>query len=728
MTRNKLQYSSMLQEHAAIIGAELNLTKRHVAAALKLFDDGATIPFVARYRKEATGSMSETVLKQVKARHEDLTELDDRKKTVLDAMRKAGALTPELEAKVKETLDPVVLDDLYMPYKVRRRTRAQVAREAGLEPLADIIFKQEIADPSAAAKKYLNPAAEINDVEQALEGAMDIIAERVSESAKARPIVRAKFNRTGVITGKVIKGCEENPEARKYENYFNFSEPVRAANSHRYLALRRGEQEGFLKVEIQIDDVEMVERLSRMFVRPDASAACSELVKRAVADGYKRLLRPSIENKIAATLKDRSDDDVITIFSENLSQLLMEAPLANKRIMAIDPGFRTGCKVVCLDQQGNILAQETIYPNPPANDQYGAADKLMFLVDRHGIDIIAIGNGTAGRDTERFVNDIQFNRRVQVMLTSEQGASVYSASDTAVEELPDMDVTMRGAVSIGRRVLDPMAELVKIDPQSIGVGQYQHDVNQGRLRKALEYTVSQCVNAVGVNLNTAGKHLLGYVSGIGPALAENIVNYRREHGDFTNRNQLMNVPRMGEKTFQQCAGFLRIPRGENVLDATGIHPESYPLIERIAADAGVTVEELARDKALIHKLDLEPYITRKVGLPTLTDIVLELEKPGRDPREPKEAHRFDDTVRRIDDLHLGMELVGKVNNITAFGVFVDLGLKENGLIHISQLSDEFISSPYDIVKMGQSIRVRVLDVDAQRGRIALTIKGVSQKL
>lgn len=718
----------MLQEHAAIIGTELNLTKRHAAAALKLFEDGATIPFVARYRKEATGSMTETVLRQVKARHEELTELDERKKTVLTAMRKAGALTPELEAKVNESLDSVYIDDLYMPYKVRRRTKAQVAREAGLEPLADALMEQNLENPADTAKAYINPKAEINDTEGALAGALDIIAERVSESAKARPIVRAKFYRTGMITSKVIKGCEDNPEARKYENYFNFSEPIRAANSHRYLAMRRGEQEGFLKVDLQIDDAEMIERLSRMFVRPDATKACSELLKCAVADGYKRLLRPSIENKISATLKERSDDDVITIFSENLSQLLMQAPLANKRIMAIDPGFKSGCKVVCLDANGNVLAQETIYPNPPVNDQYVAADKLMFLVERHGIDLIAIGNGTAGRDTERFINDIQFNRRVQVMIVSEQGASIYSASETAIEEFPDMDVTMRGAVSIGRRVLDPMAELVKIDPQSIGVGQYQHDVNQVRLRKALDYTVSRCVNAVGVNLNTASRHLLAYVSGIGPTTAENIVNYRREHGDFTNRNQLLNVPRMGEKTFQQCAGFLRIQRGENVLDATGIHPESYPLVERIAFDAGVTVDELARDKNLIHKLDLEPYVTRKVGLPTLTDIVLELEKPGRDPRESEKPTRYDDTVRRIDDLHIGMELVGKVNNITAFGVFVDLGLKENGLIHISQLSEEYIASPYDVAKMGQSLRVRVIDVDSQRGRIALTIKGVSQKL
>lgn len=718
----------MLQEHAAIIGTELNLTKRHAAAALKLFDDGATIPFVARYRKEATGSMSETVLRQVKARHEELTELDDRKKTVIEAMRKAGALTPELEAKVQDCLDPVVIDDLYMPYKVRRRTKAQAAKEAGLEPLANMLMQQDLTNPADVAKKFVNPACEINDAEEALVGALDIIAERVSESAKARPIVRAKFNRTGIITSKVIKGFEDNLEARKYENYFNFSEPIRAANSHHYLAMRRGEQEGFLKVELQIDDVEMIERLSRMFIRPDATQACSELLKRAVADGYKRLLRPSIENKIASTLKERSDDDVIAIFSENLSQLLMQAPMANKRIMAIDPGFKSGCKVVCLDTRGNVLAQETIYPNPPVNDQYGAADKLLFLVDRHGIDLIVIGNGTAGRDTERFINDIQFSRRIQVMLASEQGASIYSASETAIEEFPDMDVTMRGAVSIGRRVLDPMAELVKIDPQSLGVGQYQHDVNQVRLRKALDYTVSHCVNSVGVNLNTASCKLLSYVSGIGPTMAENIVNYRNEYGDFTNRQQLLDVPRMGEKTFQQCAGFLRIPRGENILDSTGIHPESYPLVERIATDAGVTVEELARDKNLIHKLDLEPYVTRKVGLPTLTDIFLELEKPGRDPREPEEPHRYDDTVRRIDDLHLGMEVVGKVNNITAFGVFVDLGLKENGLIHISQLSEDFITSPYDLVKMGQSIRVRVIDVDAQRGRIALTIKGVSQKL
>lgn len=714
----------MLQEHAAIISREFNLMRKHVAATLRLLDDGATVPFIARYRKEATGTMNETNIRNVQLRHEALTELDRRKEFVIDAIRAHGALTPELEQRIAETLDPVVIEDIYMPFKPRRRTRAQAARELGLEPLAKMLMAQNSPDIGKAARKFA--VGEVADEEAALAGARDIVAEWVSESEKARSIVRARFNRNGKVVSRVVKG-KDNDEGANYRNYFDFSEPVRTCNSHRYLAMRRGEAEGILNVSVTIDDDEMIERLTRMFVKSEAVPESAAQVKAAVADGYRRLMRPSIENEISSALKDKSDAAAISMFADNVGQLLMAPPLENKRVMAIDPGFRTGCKVVCLDRQGNLLASDVIYPCPPANDFYGASETLCFMVDRYGIDAIAIGNGTAGRETERFVTSLQLPRKVQVCMVSEQGASIYSASEAAIEEFPDEDVTVRGAVSIGRRLIDPLAELVKIDPKSIGVGQYQHDVNQQRLKDALDYTVQSCVNSVGVNLNTASRQLLGYVSGIGPQLASNIVEYRREHGDFKSRKELLDVPRMGEKTFQQCAGFLRIPRGENVLDNTGIHPESYELVERMAADMGIDVERMTRDKHLLHSIELDGYVTKQTGLPTLTDIIIELEKPGRDPRERVEEPVYDDGVRRIDDLHLGMELTGKVNNITAFGVFVDIGLKENGLVHISQLSDDYITSAHEVVRIGQVVKVKVMDVDAQRGRIALTMKGIPQK-
>ena len=714
----------MLQEHAAIISQEFNLMRKHVAATLRLLDDGATVPFIARYRKEATGGMSEINVRNVQLRHNFLTELDKRKEFIVEAIRAQGELTPELEQRIADTLDPVTLEDIYMPFKPRRRTRAQAARELGLEPLARIIMAQNSDDINRAAKRFVK--GDVADADSALAGARDIIAEWVSESEKARSIVRARFNRNGKVNSRLTKGAD--PEAaRNYQNYFDFSEPVRTCNSHRYLAMRRGEAEGVLNVSITIEDDEMIERLTRMFVKSGATAESAALVKQAVADGYRRLMRPSIENEIGAALKEKSDTTAISMFADNVAQLLMAAPLENKRILAIDPGFRTGCKVVCLDAQGNLLDHDVIYPCPPANDFYGASETLCFLVDRYSIDAIAIGNGTAGRETERFVASLQLPRKVQIFMVSEQGASIYSASDIAIEEFPDQDVTVRGAVSIGRRLLDPLAELVKIDPKSIGVGQYQHDVNQQRLKDALDYTVQSCVNSVGVNLNTASRRLLSYVSGIGPQLAANIVAYRQEHGDFTSRSQLLNVPRMGEKTYQLCAGFLRIPRAANVLDNTGIHPESYELVERMAADINASVERLTRDKHLLHSIELDRYVTKKTGLPTLTDIVLELEKPGRDPREKAEEPAYDEGVRKIDDLHLGMELTGKVNNITAFGVFVDIGLKENGLIHISQLSDDFITSAHEVVRIGQMVHVKVMDVDVQRGRIALTMKGIPQK-
>ncbi|WP_288716997.1 Tex family protein [uncultured Duncaniella sp.] len=712
----------MANVHANVITAELGThLRKHVAACLRLLDEGATIPFIARYRKEATGGMDEVTVHAVQKRHQELSELDKRKEYILDVIRERGALTAELEERINETLDPVALEDIYLPYKPKRNTRAQAARALGLEPLAKIIMAQNSTDVEKQAKKF---AKEAGSISAALAGASDIIAEWVSESEKARNLVRSRYQRSAVINSKVVAGKED--EGKNYQNYFNFSEPLRTCNSHRYLAMRRGEEEEILKVSITIDDDEMIDRLSRMFVRSGASEECAYLVRGAVKDGYRRLMRPSIENEVAAATKEKSDDAAIQMFADNVRQLLMAAPLGRKRVLAIDPGFRTGCKLVVLDEQGNLLQHDVIYPTPPANDFVGAADALCFYVDRYRIDAIAIGNGTAGRETERFIRDVMLPRKVQLFMVNENGASVYSASEVAREEFPNEDVTVRGAVSIGRRLIDPLAELVKIDPKSIGVGQYQHAVNQTKLKDSLDYVVESCVNTVGVNVNTASRQLLSYVSGIGPSLAANIVKYRAENGDFTSRDQLLQVPRMGEKAFQQCAGFLRIPGAPNPLDNTGVHPERYELVEQIALDAKADVARLARDRNLLHSIELDRYVTKEVGLPTLTDIILELEKPGRDPRETVEETPYDDSVRTIDDLHIGQELTGKVNNITAFGVFVDLGMKENGLIHISQLSERFISSPSEVVSIGQNVRVRVMDIDTSRGRIALTMKGVAQ--
>lgn len=709
----------MVNVHANIITKELGThLRKHVAACLHLLDEGATVPFIARYRKEATGAMDEVVVRSIQMRHEALAEIDKRKEYIKDVIRERGELTAEMEARIDETLDSVALEDLYLPYKPKRNTRAQAARALGLEPLAKMLMSQSAtADPESMAARYVK--GDVASVKEAIAGASDIIAEWVNESEKARNIVRARFQRSAVISSKVIAGKEA--EGSTYQNYFSFSEPLRTCNSHRYLAMRRGEEEGFLKVSIGIDDEEMTDRLIRMFVRSSASHEVAQVVKAAVKDGYKRLMRPSIETEVAAATKEKSDAAAIQMFADNVRQLLMAAPLGKKRVMAIDPGYRTGCKVVALDEQGNLLEHDVVYPTPPANDFVGAADTLCYIVNRHRIDAIAVGNGTAGRETERFLRDVVFPRKVQVYMVSEQGASIYSASEVAREEFPNEDVTVRGAVSIGRRLLDPLAELVKIDPKSIGVGQYQHAVNQARLKESLDYVVGSCVNSVGVNVNTASRQLLSYVSGIGPTLAGNIVNYRKENGPFSTRGELLNVPRMGEKAFQLCAGFLRIPGGKNPLDNTGVHPERYALVERMAADAGSDVATISRNRAQLHNIELDKYVSKEVGLPTLTDIILELEKPGLDPREKEEETVFDDSIRKIDDLHLGQELSGKVNNITAFGVFVDLGMKENGLIHISQLSDRFISSAAEVVRIGQTVRVKVLDIDVQRGRIALSL-------
>ena len=714
----------MVNVHANIITKELgNYLRKHVAACLRLLDEGATVPFIARYRKEATGGMDEVTVYNIKTRHDALFELEKRKEYILQTIRDNGALTPELEARIEETFDPTVLEDIYLPYKPKRNTRAQAARALGLEPLAKMLMAQtSSSSPEAMASKFVGK--EVKSAEEALGGASDIIAEWVSESEKARNIVRSRYQRSALISSKVIPGKEE--EGNKYQNYFNFSEPLRTCNSHRYLAIRRAEEDGILKVSVTIDDEDMMDRLNRMFVRPSASSSVASFVKGAVKDGYRRLMRPSIENEIAGVTKEKSDTSAIQMFSDNVRQLLMSPPLGRKRILAIDPGYRTGCKVVALDEQGNLLDRAVVYPTPPANDYIGAGDTLCYMVDRYRIDAIAVGTGTGGRETERFLRDVVFPRRVQVFMVNEQGASIYSASEVAREEFPNEDVTVRGAVSIGRRLLDPLAELVKIDPKSIGVGQYQHDVNQTRLKESLDHVVETCVNAVGINVNTASRQLLSYVSGIGPALAANIVKYRTENGPFATRTDLMKVSRMGEKAFQQCAGFLRIPDSANPLDNTAVHPERYALVEKMAADVNADVARLTRDKNLLHKIELDNYVTKEVGLPTLTDIIIELEKPGRDPRDTVEEPVYDDAVRKIDDLHIGQELTGKVNNITAFGVFVDLGMKENGLVHISQLSDKFISSPSDIVSIGQRVNVKVIDVDVQRGRIALTMKGIQQ--
>lgn len=714
----------MVNVHANIITKEFgSYLRKHIAACLRLLDEGATVPFISRYRKEATGGMDEVTVYNIKKRHEALFEIEKRKEYILQVIREQNALTAEMESRIEETLDPVVLEDIFLPYKPKRNTRAQAARALGLEPLAKMIMSQSSeSSPEIMAMKFVK--GDVKDPSEALSGASDIIAEWVSESEKARSIVRSRYQRSATISSKVVSGKET--EGAKYQNYFSFSEPLRTCNSHRYLAIRRAEEEGILKVSISIDDDEMMDRLNRMFVRSTASAAVAGVVKAAVKDGYRRLMRPSIENEIAGVTKEKSDDGAIQMFANNVHQLLMSPPLGRKRVLAIDPGYRTGCKVVALDEQGNLLCHDVVYPTPPANDFVGAGDTLCYMVDRYRIDAIAVGTGTGGRETERFLRDVVFPRRVQIYMVNEQGASIYSASEVAREEFPNEDVTVRGAVSIGRRLLDPLAELVKIDPKSIGVGQYQHDVNQNRLKESLDHVVESCVNSVGINVNTASRQLLSYVSGIGPTLAANIVKYRAENGPFATRSELMNVPRMGDKAFQQCAGFLRIPDSKNPLDNTAVHPERYALVEQMAMDVNADVERLTRDRNLLHKIELDKYITKETGLPTLTDIILELEKPGRDPREAVEETVYDDNVRKIGDLHIGQELSGKVNNITAFGVFVDLGMKENGLIHISQLSDKYVSSPSELVSIGQRIKVKVIDIDVVRGRIALTIKGVSQ--
>lgn len=699
----------------SLIANSLQLAEKQVRNTIQLLNEGATIPFISRYRKEMTDGLDEVQIANISEQYDKLCELAKRKLAVLKSIDEQDKLTEELKARIDNCWNITELEDIYLPYKPKRRTRAEIAREKGLEPLAKMLMKQQSSDVDRMAQPFVKDKVE--NVEEALGGARDIMAEWINESEAARNAIRQIFAREAVITSKLIKGKDE--EAQKYRDYFDMTEKLARCSSHRLLAMRRGEAEGFLRVSISPEDEKCLERLDRIFVKGETES--SQQVADAVTDAYKRLLKPSIETEFAAESKTKADTEAIRVFAENLRQLLLAPPLGQKRVLGIDPGFRTGCKVVCLDAQGNLLHNETIYPHPPVNETSQAMRKVQKMVEAYNIQAIAIGNGTAGRETEQFIQNIRFDREVKLFVVSENGASIYSASKIARDEFPEYDVTVRGAVSIGRRLMDPLAELVKIDPKSIGVGQYQHDVDQSQLKKALDQTVENAVNRVGVNLNTASKHLLTYVSGLGPQLAQNIVDFRAENGAFKSRKQLMKVPKMGAKTFEQCAGFLRIPDAEHLLDNSAVHPESYGIVETMAKDLKVDVKDLIQQKELRKTIDLQKYITPKVGLPTLNDILQELEKPGRDPRSAIQVFEFDANVKTITDLRIGMELPGIVTNITNFGAFVDIGIKENGLVHISNMSDKFISNPADVVSVHQHVKVRVLEVDAVRKRVQLKL-------
>lgn len=712
-----------MEDFSRMIAAELKLPEHRIAHTLKLLQGGATIPFISRYRKEATGGLDEVQIGDIQTRYEKLCELSKRKETVLSTIEEQGKLTPELKARITACWNATELEDIYLPFKPKRKTRAEAARAKGLDPLALLLMMQKENNLSTKVRAFVK--GDVKDEEDALKGARDILAEQVSEDERSRHLMRNQFQRQAIIQAKVVKGKESEEASAKYRDYFDFSEPLKRCSSHRLLALRRGEAEGVLKVSIFPEDEESChDRLQRLFVRTNNE--CGRQVEEAVSDAYKRLLKPAIETEFAALSKEKADEEAIRVFAENLRQLLLAPPLGQKRVMGIDPGFRTGCKVVCLDAQGTLLHNEAIYPHPPKSEYAQAARKLVKLVEQYKIEAIAIGNGTASRETEQFVTSQRYDREVQVFVVSEDGASIYSASKTAREEFPDYDVTVRGAVSIGRRLMDPLAELVKIDAKSIGVGQYQHDVDQTKLKAALDQTVESCVNLVGVNVNTASKHLLTYVSGLGPTLAQNIVDYRTANGPFESRKQLLKVPRMGAKAYEQCAGFLRIPQAPNPLDNSAVHPESYPIVEQMAKDLHCSVNDLMKDKELRSKIDLKKYITDTVGLPTLTDILQELDKPGRDPRQKIQVFEFDKNVRTLDDLQEGMELPGIVTNITNFGCFVDIGIKENGLVHVSQLADRFVSDPTEVVRIHQHVRVKVLSIDRERKRIQLTMKGLNK--
>jgi uncharacterized protein len=715
---------------SCLIATSLGIGEQYVAATLSLLEEGCTIPFIARYRKERTGSLDEVQIAAISDRYEKLLEIQKRKETVIKTITDLDKMTPQLQERIDKCWDATELEDIYLPYKPKRRTRAQVAREQGLEPLALLIMKQREHDPERAAERFLK--GDIKTTEDALKGAQDIIAEIVSEDERTRQQIRNAFQRQAVITSKVVKAKADTDEAAKYSDYFDWSEPLKRCSSHRLLAMRRGETEGILRISISPDDEDTCERLKRHYVY--GNTPCGRLVSEAIDDGYKRLLKPSIETEFAALSKQKADEEAIRVFAENLRQLLLGAPLGQKRVMGVDPGFRTGCKVVCLDAQGNLLHHDAIFPHPPVNKRTEAALAIQRMISKYQIEAISIGNGTASRETDAFIKDVLAGRynidtkstsntaSPQVFVVSESGASVYSASKIARDEFPDEDVTVRGAVSIGRRLMDPLAELVKIDPKSIGVGQYQHDVDQTLLKHSLDQTVESCVNSVGVDLNTASQHLLMYVSGLGATIAKNIVDYRREHGAFTSRAQLLKVPRLGPSAYQQCAGFLRIRDAKNPLDNSAVHPESYSIVEQMAKDQGCTVSDLINNKEKRDAIQLAKYVTLDVGMPTLTDILAELEKPGRDPREQLEAFEFDKNVSTIDDLVEGMVLPGIVTNITNFGAFVDIGVHQDGLVHISQMANRRIAHPLDVVKLHQHVTVRVIEVDHRRHRISLSMK------
>ena len=718
-----------------LISNELHLPEHGVENTLKLLDEGCTIPFISRYRKERTGGLDEVQITAISNRMEQLQEIAKRKDTIVKTIKEQEKMTPELERRIKECWDSTVLEDIYLPFKPKRRTRAQVAREQGLEPLATILLMQREPHPKEAAKRFV--VGDVADVAAALQGAQDIIAEQISEDERYRNTVRSTFRREAFIESKVVKAKKDSDEAQKYSDYFDWKEPLKRCSSHRLLAMRRGESEGILRLHLTIDDEETVRRLKRNL--PPApfnnSNNCRRLLEEAVEDGYKRLLQPSIETEFTTLSKQRADEEAIRVFAENLRQLLLSAPLGQKRVMGIDPGFRTGCKVVCLDAQGNLLHHEAIFPHPPVNHRMQATMHVQDMLKKYSIEAIAIGNGTASRETKEFVEDclkslpspLGEGTRVRLFVVSEDGASVYSASKVARDEFPDEDVTVRGAVSIGRRLMDPLAELVKIDPKSIGVGQYQHDVDQSKLKHTLDQTVESCVNLVGVNLNTASQHLLTYVSGLGPVLAQNIVTYRKEHGAFTSRAELKKVPRLGPAAFQQCAGFLRISGGKNPLDNSAVHPESYHVVEQMAKDCHCSVADLINNKGTRESIDIKKYVSDEVGLPTLTDIMKELEKPGRDPRQQMEEFEFDSSVQTVEDLREGMELPGIVTNITNFGAFVDIGVHQDGLVHVSQMADRYVSDPTQVVRLHQHVRVRVIAVDLRRQRISLSMKGMKDR-
>ena len=708
----------MERNYGEIIAGGLSLRPWQVSNTLKLMGDGATIPFISRYRKEATGSLDETVLLDIQKKHSQLLDLDKRRETVLKSIEEQGRLTDEVRKQVEGASTMNELEDIYLPFKPKKRTRASVARDRGLEPLAKILIKQQEALIEKRAEAFLSD--EVGSIADALQGARDIIAEWVNENKRARESIRKLFGRNALIESKVIKGKEE--EGIKYQDYFEFSESLKRCPSHRILAMLRGEDEGFLKISVEPDRETAIHLLEDIFVKGNLEV--SDQVRKAVADAYKRLLQPSIETEFRKLSKEKADEEAIRVFAENLRQLLMAAPLGEKAVLALDPGFRTGCKLVCLDQQGNLLHNETIYPHEPQNEKGLAAKKVTSLVSAYKIDAIAIGNGTASRETEQFIRKLRFDRDLQVFVVNESGASVYSASKVAREEFPEYDVTVRGAVSIGRRLMDPLAELVKIDPKSIGVGQYQHDVDQGSLKESLDQVVKSSVNKVGVNLNTASKHLLTYISGLGPTLAHNIVEHRKENGPFRSRRELLNVARMGEKAFEQSAGFLRIPDADHPLDNSAVHPESYGVVEKMAGDLNCRISDLLTDESLRQKIRLNTYVNPQTGLPTLQDIMEELARPGRDPRARIKVFEFARDVHSISDLKEGMVIPGIVTNITNFGAFVDVGVKQDGLVHISQLADRFISDPNEVVKLHEHVKVKVLSVDVDRKRIQLSMKEV----